>query len=557
MIMGAAVLSSCATTVTAEEDQAAGQQNAASAKSRISGEEIFRREWLVNDPRSHGGDGLGPVFNESSCVACHNQGGVGGAGPIDKNVELLTLSMLTQQQLIRQVRGTEQPTGANNPQTVKEIERQHQEMRDAIVKMHPGFRNANTAVMHRFGVDTKHEAWRRQIRSGRLFVAVTDGRESMIVHGDVVPEADLAVPVNSPFNSSGVGALPGQTPSMQPPQQAFDTPLVEESVDQPAVQTAQAAETNAFPALGRISQEIQHLKRQARSGMASVNVLGMASVQHSQRNTTALFGAGLIDAIPATAIEAAAKRKYDDFPRVTGRVHRLQDGRIGRFGWKAQEASLYDFTMTACAVEVGLHVPDHPQSPAPYNPDVKPAGFDLTQTEADALVGYLKHLPAPVQNRSSHSEVARQLDEGERLFESVGCAACHMKQMGDVDGLFSDLLLHDMGPDLGAVGHYGVPSPPPVDPVDVPLAGTKPSEAKPKPVPPTSQEWRTPPLWGVRDSAPYLHDGRASTLEQAIAFHGGEAADARLRFFFEPPERRQKILAFLKSLVAPETAGMR
>ena len=49
-------------------------------KRQISGEEIFRREWLPNDPRSHGGDGLGPVFNDSSCVACHNQGGIGGGG---------------------------------------------------------------------------------------------------------------------------------------------------------------------------------------------------------------------------------------------------------------------------------------------------------------------------------------------------------------------------------------------------------------------------------------------------------------------------------------------
>ena len=50
------------------------------ASARASGREIFLREWIPNDPRSHGGDGLGPVFNESSCVSCHNQGGVGGGG---------------------------------------------------------------------------------------------------------------------------------------------------------------------------------------------------------------------------------------------------------------------------------------------------------------------------------------------------------------------------------------------------------------------------------------------------------------------------------------------
>ena len=56
------------------------------------GYEIFNREWLPNDPRSHGGDGLGPVYNDSSCVACHNSGGSGGAGPVSKNIDILNAS---------------------------------------------------------------------------------------------------------------------------------------------------------------------------------------------------------------------------------------------------------------------------------------------------------------------------------------------------------------------------------------------------------------------------------------------------------------------------------
>ena len=69
----------------------------------------------------------------------------------------------------------------------------------------------------------------------------------------------------------------------------------------------------------------------------------------------------------------------------------------------------------------------------------------------------------------------------------------------------------------------------------------------------TRQEWRTPPLWGVRDSGPYLHDGRANTLEQAIALHGGEAARSAQRFYELSPEERMQVLAFLKSLRAPQT----
>ena len=56
------------------------------------GYEIFNREWLPNDPRSHGGDGLGPVYNDTSCVACHNSGGSGGAGPVSKNIDILSAS---------------------------------------------------------------------------------------------------------------------------------------------------------------------------------------------------------------------------------------------------------------------------------------------------------------------------------------------------------------------------------------------------------------------------------------------------------------------------------
>src|SRR5215831_3833174 len=57
-----------------------------------AGYEIFNREWLPNDPRGHGGDGLGPVYNDSSCVACHNAGGSGGAGPVNKNIDILSAS---------------------------------------------------------------------------------------------------------------------------------------------------------------------------------------------------------------------------------------------------------------------------------------------------------------------------------------------------------------------------------------------------------------------------------------------------------------------------------
>jgi hypothetical protein len=107
--------------------------------------------------------------------------------------------------------------------------------------------------------------------------------------------------------------------------------------------------------------------------------------------------------------------------------------------------------------------------------------------------------------------------------------------LGEVRGIYSDLLLHDMGQSLSDSGtYYGIDEPD--------------STGGPSP-----QEWRTPPLWGFRDSAPYLHDGRAQTLEEAVALHEGQGAGSAHRFFSLPARERFQIEEFLKSLVAPSS----
>ena len=295
----------------------------------------------------------------------------------------------------------------------------------------------------------------------------------------------------------------------------------------------------------------------------------------TQRNSIALFGAGRIDAIPNAVIEAAAATKHEDFPEISGRVARLKDGQIGRFGWKAQKANLHDFTMTACAVEIGLHVPDHPQAGVPHRPEYQPTGFDLNRDECRELVQFLKDLPAPGRTETSSPAVMKEVQLGELAFAKIGCAACHVADMGEVSGLYSDLLVHDMGQEMGDSGSYGVFQPQsPGNDADDPLTGLLtqsiqpqfrvvngpfggvPSIATEEPISDKMigagrQEWRTPPLWGVRDSAPYMHDGRAASLEQAIAFHGGEAQLSANRFFRLPPEERTRVLTFLRTLVAP------
>ena len=111
-----------------------------------------------------------------------------------------------------------------------------------------------------------------------------------------------------------------------------------------------------------------------------------------------------------------------------------------------------------------------------------------------------------------------------------------------------------MGADLGDTGSYGAfrPESPEPDASRLgPLAEGQSRKRRSTDSGANRQEWRTPPLWGVRDSGPYLHDGRADTLDQAIALHGGQGKDPATRYFGLPPRRRQQVRAFLKSLVAP------
>ena len=112
-----------------------------------------------------------------------------------------------------------------------------------------------------------------------------------------------------------------------------------------------------------------------------------------------------------------------------------------------------------------------------------------------------------------------------------------------MDGIYSDLLLHDMGRPLSDSGAYTVLEPE--------IA----SKDKPKqPRAASELEWRTPPLWGLRDSAPYLHDGRAATVADAVALHGGEGLTAARAYKRLSEKEREQVELFLQTLAAPPTA---
>jgi CxxC motif-containing protein (DUF1111 family) len=483
------------------------------------GKELFTREWLPGDRRSHAGDGLGPLFNASSCVACHRLGGVGGAGPKDTNVTVVSAVLQapgaggwggfsggTGGGGFGGFSGGGGSFGGSSGGTPKP----QQPERSELAKIHPALRTQNSFPLHRFGTEKEFAKWKREFLGPRF------GFKHELDPDDQQFEALLNLEVHLTFS-------------------------------------------------GRVFESRQ-------VGASSIQLIA------SQRNAPPVFGAGLVDRIPDRVLEEVAASQAQaaksggpaevrpgilsaalgDSPLpVSGRVARLRDGRVGRFGWKAQTASLREFTLQACASELGLEVPGFPQAAPPWKAGYKAPGLDLSAEQCDALVHFVASLPPPVRKPPETEQHAAEIAAGDKLFARIGCAACHRPRLGDVEGMYSDLLLHDMGPALTDRGQYGgsiVPGEGPSDGVEpLPIIGSEPdgSEKKKPKFGAAPGEWRTPPLWGLRDSAPYLHDGRADTIRAAVLFHGGEGLASGQQFFRLSLRERQQVELFLQSLGVP------
>ncbi len=275
----------------------------------------------------------------------------------------------------------------------------------------------------------------------------------------------------------------------------------------------------------------------------SVTIRDFDPLRVTSINTPALFGSGLIDGISeidiqrnmyARTIKVIGREfqlEFDSTP--IGRLRQLPDGRIGKFGWKGQFATLEEFVSAACAVEVGLTNPGRPQEkPKHQGPDTD-AGLDLNGEQFLSLVTFVEELLRPELVMPSDASLSDVL-HGQQLFASIGCADCHTPDLGSVSGIYSDLLLHRMGKreDTG----YGRVE------RDIPVP-----ENYPKP-----DEWKTPPLWGVADSAPYFHDGDSPTLHDAIMRHEGEGDGSRDKYKLLKESDRRSVVMFLQSLRAPQ-----
>lgn len=277
-------------------------------------------------------------------------------------------------------------------------------------------------------------------------------------------------------------------------------------------------------------------------------------VRTDSLQATALFGAGWIDLISERAIVQQRRKRlargiaremnleFSEIP--VGRLNELGDGRIGRFGWRAQFATLQEFVAAACANEIGLGTPDVEQA-KPLSAPGMSASPDLDKKQFRQLVAFVKTLPRPQEIAPTDANERATAANGKKLFAKINCAACHVPDMGGVKGLYSDFLLYSLDDPLpagGGRGSYGGEPPPEFQLPPRP-------DREPKP-----EEWRTPPLWGVADSAPYLHDGSAKTLEDAIARHRGDARPASEAYNKLSSHDQAAVIAFLKTLKAPANA---
>ena len=284
----------------------------------------------------------------------------------------------------------------------------------------------------------------------------------------------------------------------------------------------------------QLRKPVVHLDHLASGALAPGTVV-------SPRLATAIHGIGLLEQIPENEILAHADPEDRDGDGISGRPNQILDpmtGKLalGRFGWKAGQATLAAQDGKALDLDIGLS-----------NPVFRDAYGDCTKAEAEC-----RKMPNGASPQFENLEVPSSLtrlidrfvaeavlpaspaavdaDAGRGIFMQSGCAACHtpaFKLAARQIAPYTDLLLHDMGPELADHMKEGAAS---------------------------GMEWRTAPLWGIGQAlrtgndVGLLHDGRARNVLEAILWHDGEAAKARAQVEQLPAKDRQALIDFIGSL---------
>ncbi len=294
---------------------------------------------------------------------------------------------------------------------------------------------------------------------------------------------------------------------------------------------------------------------------------GPIPANYSVRQAPQVIGMGLLEAIPEDAILANIDANDTNGDGVRGRANWVKNPetgatQLGRFGWKAAKMSVRQQVGEALVQDMGVTSPVYPLrscQKADTNCHQQGVTTHVSELELTRMNNYLQLIGVPAQRsyRSSwpdgirvspeHDVNPAQIAQGKTVFEQANCVACHkatfktgsthpfMELRDQTIHPYTDLLVHDMGPDLAdGVGQESVPG----------------------------NMWRTSPLWGLGslkyvqsgnangdDSfVRYLHDGRATTLNEAILWHGGEATNSRLKYEALSTADRNAVQAFLNSL---------
>lgn len=266
------------------------------------------------------------------------------------------------------------------------------------------------------------------------------------------------------------------------------------------------------------------------------------NVEVSPRVAPVVFGLGLLEAIPEETILTYADEEDVNGDGISGKPNYVWDVvekryKLGRFGWKANQPNLLQQVASAYHDDMGLTTSlfplenSHGQSQLKQNP----TSPEVSDEILDVVTFYVQTLAVPARRNVNDPQVMH----GEQLFAQAQCADCHIPTLrtGVLPGVpsvsnqtihaYTDMLLHDMGPDL---------------------ADNRPDFRA------SGSEWRTPPLWGiglvqtVNGHTNFLHDGRARDLMEAILWHGGEAEKSRQMTLQMTTEERDALIAFLESL---------
>ncbi|MDY6946452.1 MAG: di-heme oxidoredictase family protein [Pseudomonadota bacterium] len=270
-----------------------------------------------------------------------------------------------------------------------------------------------------------------------------------------------------------------------------------------------------------------------------------ADTKLSPRVAPAVFGSGLLEAIPEQQILERNDPEDADGNGISGRPNHVWDpllGRavLGRFGWKLNQPDIAHQTAAAFSSEIGMTTSLRPKeicTPVQTACVAAPTGGEpeISDEIFAHMITYQRMLAVPVRRNLDAAEVRR----GAKVFLEAGCESCHRAtfKTGKVEDQpwlsgqtihpFTDMLLHDMGEAL-ADGR-----------ADFAASGS---------------EWRTPPLWGlglqktVNGHTRLLHDGRARDVSEAILWHGGEGENASQAFRNLPKQDREALLKFIESL---------